>query len=71
MASSVEWEEMVFTERIDLDILHQDHVVALFAEDCVPDDVVGVLVHSLEEEFECLLDPFRGFEESLPVGVFP
>jgi hypothetical protein len=44
MALAKKWKEVMFANRIYVDVLHHDHLVVLFGEECLVEDLVGVLL---------------------------
>ena len=70
VATTIKGQEMVFAKRIDLNVPHDDHVVAFFGENGITDDVIGVLVVALREELESFLEALGGLRQALALGVF-
>jgi rubrerythrin len=66
-----EREEVVLAEGEDLDVLHRDHFVVLFMENCAPQHLPRVLVVPLRQETDRILEPLRGLLQPFPVRIFP
>ena len=63
-------EKMVLAHAVDLDVAHDDHVVALFGEDCLFKDLVRVDVVALRKMIPCFFNPAWGIYESFALGIF-
>jgi hypothetical protein len=49
MHLAVEGQEVVFAQAVELDVLDEDHLGAVFVENAVADDLIDVLLHALRE----------------------
>jgi len=62
-------QHVMLADAVELDVLHDDHVVALFVEDGVLDEPGGIFLVTLEEKFIGLAHPFRRLEKPFAFGI--
>src|SRR5947207_15019028 len=65
-----ERQEMVFAQRIKLDVFHEDDLARFRIEERVIDDVVQVLAVTIGEKFKGARRPVRRAEQALALGIF-
>jgi hypothetical protein len=64
-----ERKHVVLAERVELDILHEDHLIVIFGEDGTVQDVCRGLGGAGRQEREGLGHTLRGLEEAFPQRV--
>ena len=69
VATSVEGQEMVLAEGVDLDVADDDHVVGGGLEDGAVEDLLGCLAVALREIGHRLGDALGGLLEAFTIGV--
>ena len=65
-----EWHNMMFAGRIEVYVLHQDHLTVVLPEECRFQYLSAILSVSLRHELKCLSDPLRSLHKSLTLRVF-
>ena len=69
MRLAVKRQHMMLAERIKFDVLHQHHLLVLFAERRRADDLQRVFVISFRQERHCLGHPFGGLLQPFACGI--
>jgi hypothetical protein len=62
-------KEMVLAQGIELDVLHQDHIVVVFLEDAVSDGIPGGKVIPPRKELHGLRHSLRSPVHTLPIRL--
>ena len=70
MSLSVERQHVVFAEREKVDVLDNDHLRVVFAEECLSQHFVGILLVALRQKLHGLSHTHRSLLQALAVGVF-
>ena len=60
----------MLAERIEVNVLDDDHLPIVFLEHRSMDDLDRVLLHTRSEEAHGLGDPLWGLDKPLPLGIF-
>ena len=66
-----EGEDMVLTERIEVNVLDDDHLPVFLAEHRRAEDLLRVLSHPRRQELHRLSYTLRSLDEPFTLGVFP
>lgn len=65
-----EGNQMMLAQRVDLDVLDQDHLVVSFVEQGIVDETFDVCLVALGEKHEGLGIPRRRVQEAFSIWVF-
>lgn len=66
---AVEWDEMMLAHSVDLNVLHNDHLIMPLMEQSSIDDILHILLVSLCVEQHRQRVSLRRIQNSLSVGV--
>ena len=69
MSLADEGHHVMLTERIELDVLHDNHLLVVFMEHRRAQNRLGVEVVAIGEEEHGLGDALRALEQSLAFGI--
>ena len=69
MGLAMEWEHVMLAERVELDVLDEDHLVVILGEDGTVQDIRHGLVGAGRQEGEGLGHALRGLQEAFPARV--
>jgi hypothetical protein len=66
---AVEWNKMMLAHSVDLNVLHNDHLIMSLVEQRPINDVLHILLVSLCVEQHSKSIPLRCIQDTLPVGI--
>ena len=69
MRLAVEGDHMVFTHRIEFDILDDNHLFVLLLESRRQQNLFRILRITLRQEAHRFGHPFRGFQQPFTIGI--
>ena len=64
-----EWKQMVLAQAVQLDVAHHDHVLMLFVEERIADDIFHSLAIATRQPAQGLGDAERRLDDSLTIGI--
>jgi hypothetical protein len=65
-----EWQQVMFAQRIQLDVPDQDHAVMRFLKDCIIYSLFHAGTIALREPPERCFEPLRGLYEPFTIWIF-